>query len=178
MSIPEASCERGEHGLVPVSEGWFVINLGEAVALRSEKAGAFYPLEGREHRFGDVGVNVHVLGPGEPNCLYHAESVQEAFLVLAGECLLVIEEEERWLRPWDFVHCPPGTRHVFVGAGEGRCAILMIGARRPGSTVHYPVSEAAGRHGASVAQATDSPPEAYADWPSELLPERLCWPIA
>jgi hypothetical protein len=41
----------------------------------------------------------------------------------------VIENEERRLKQWDFVHCPPMTEHVFVGAGDGPCAIVMVGAR-------------------------------------------------
>jgi uncharacterized cupin superfamily protein len=178
MPVHEATTEDTGNGHAVTSDGWFVLSLSDAVALRHEKAGAFFPLESHEHRFPDFGINVHVLGPGEPNCLYHAESVQEAFLVLSGECLLVIEEEERQLRAWDFVHCPPGTNHVFVGAGDGPCAILMVGARAPDATVHYPVSEVAGRRDASVTAATDSPPEAYADWPSGFTPERLPWPLA
>lgn len=176
MSVPEASLEQTEHGRVVTSDGWFVLNVGDALALRSENAGAFFPLESREHRFGEFGINVHVLTPGEPNAKYHAESTQEAFLVLAGECLLVVEEEERHLRQWDFFHCPPGTHHIFVGAGDGPCAILMVGARTEGSSVHYPVSDVAARYGAAVATATDSPAEAYADWPSGFTPERLVWP--
>jgi uncharacterized cupin superfamily protein len=111
--------------------------------------------------------------------MYHSESVQEDFLVLAGECLLVVEDEERRLRAWDFVHCPPGISHIFVGAGDGPCAILMVGARRPGKSLHYPVSEVAARHGASVAEPTSSPDEAYAGW-EEMDPEptRLPWPPA
>ena len=95
-------------------------------------------------------MNVHILLPGQQACRYHQESAQEDFLVLAGECLLIVEEQERPLRQWDFVHCPGGTRHVFVGAGEGPCAVLMIGARPEPTDIHYPVSEVAGRHGASV----------------------------
>jgi quercetin dioxygenase-like cupin family protein len=52
--------------------------------------------------------------------------VQEGFLVLSGECTLIVEEEERPLRQWDYFHCPADTRHVIVGAGDGPCAILMI----------------------------------------------------
>jgi uncharacterized cupin superfamily protein len=178
MSVSEAALERTEHGVTVASDGWFVVNLDEAIAMRHDKAGAYFPLEGAEHEFPDIGINVHVLWPGDPNGLYHEESVQEDFLVLAGECVLVIEEEERHLRAWDFVHCPPGTRHIFVGAGHGPCAILMIGARRPDATLHYPVSDVAARLGASVAEATDSPREAYADWPSRLTPERIRWPLS
>jgi uncharacterized cupin superfamily protein len=94
--------------------------------------------------------------------MYHAESSQEDFLVLTGTCLLIVEEHERPLRAWDFVHCAPGTRHTFVGTGDGPCVIFMIGARREGETIVYPRSDAARAHDAGVAQETSSPHEAYA----------------
>jgi uncharacterized cupin superfamily protein len=142
-----------------------------------EKGGATYPLEAREPPFQDVGVRVCVLPPGQPNALYHSEGVQEGFLVLGGECTLVVEEEERALRQWDYFHCPADTRHVMVGAGDDPCAILMLGARRGVEKLHYPVSEVAAKHGASVAEATDKPDEAYADWPGEYQPVRLPWEL-
>ena len=98
--------------------------------------------------------------------------------MLAGECTLLVEEEERPLRQWDYFHCPADTRHVIVGAGDGPCAILMIGSRPDVETLHYPVSEVAAKHGASVAKETDEPDEAYADWPGEYRPVRLPWPLA
>jgi uncharacterized cupin superfamily protein len=52
--------------------------------------------------------------PGQPNCRYHSEPVQEDFLVLAGECIVILEGEERRMRQWDFLHCAAGTEHVFV----------------------------------------------------------------
>jgi len=103
-----------------------------------------------------------VLKPGQPNCMYHGEDAQEDFLVLSGECLLPVEGAERRLRAWDFVHWPPWTEHVFVGAGTGPCVVLMVGERRLGSGIRYPVSELARRHGAGVERETDSPKEAYA----------------
>jgi uncharacterized cupin superfamily protein len=108
--------------------------------------------------------------------MYHSEGAREAFLVLSGECTLIVEEQERRLRQWDFFHCPAGTRHIFVGAGDGPCAILMIGAR-PDEPLLYPVSEVAAKHGASVATETPSPEEAYADWPAEFELVRLAWPL-
>jgi uncharacterized cupin superfamily protein len=177
MPVNEATSEETPYGRYVTSDGWFVLNLADALAVRNdEKGGAVYPLESREHRFGDFGVNVRVLSPGVPNCLYHSESGQEGFLVLHGECTLVVEEEERTLRQWDYFHCPPETRHVFVGAGDGPCAILMIGLRPEEETLLYPVSEVAARHGASVATETGDPDEAYADWPGEYEPLRLHWP--
>jgi uncharacterized cupin superfamily protein len=107
---------------------------------------------------------VRVLQPGQPNCLYHSESLQEDFLVLAGECVLLVDGEERPLRAWDFVHCPAGTEHVFVGAGDGPSVILMAGARDPEEKLLYPASELAKRYGASAETETASPEEAYASF--------------
>ena len=79
--------------------------------------------------------------------------------------MLVVAGEERRLGTWDFVHCPAGTEHAFVGAGDGPCVIFMAGARTRGRGVVYPVSEAARRHGAGVETETTSPAEAYAEYP-------------
>ena len=179
MPVEEASSEETPYGRYITSDGWFILNLGEALAVRNEKkGGAMYPFEGeREPRFSDVGVNVRVLWPGEPNALYHAEGAQEGFFVLVGECTLVVEEEERPLRQWDYFHCPADTRHVIVGAGDGPCAILMMGARPDVETLLYPVSAAAAKYGASVATETSDPDAAYSDWPGEHQPVRLPWPV-
>lgn len=157
---------------------WFVVNVADAPALDSERAGTWVSFERPEDRFPEVGINIRVLKPGQPSTKYHAESVQEDFLVLSGECIAIVEGEERRLGAWDFLHCPAGTEHAFVGAGEGPCAILMVGARRPDATIHYPVSEVAARYGASVARPTSSPSEAYADWGGResLRPTRVAWP--
>ena len=112
-------------------------------------------------QFPEVGFNVNVLQPGQPSSMYHAEDAQEGFLVVSGECLLVVEEEERRLRPWDFFHCPAGTSHVLVATGEGPCIFVAFGARREGRGVRYPVSEVAQAHNAGVARETTSPRSAY-----------------
>ena len=178
MPVEEASSEETPYGRYVTSDGWFVLNLGDALAVRNEeKGGAIYPLEPREAPFGDFGINVRVLWPGQPNALYHSEGVQEGFLVLSGECTLIVEEEERPLRQWDYFHCPADTRHVIVGAGDGPCAIVMIGSRPEVETLFYPVSDVAARFGASAAKETDSGDEAYADWPGEYVPVRLPWPF-
>ena len=177
MPVDEARPTDTPFGRVVESDGWFVLNLTESVAVRTgDRGGARYPIEGRT-RFPDFGVNVHVVWPGQPSALYHAENAQEGFLVLAGSCTLIVEEKERQLRQWDYFHCPAGTHHIFVGSGEGPCAILMIGARPDEEELHYPVSEGAERYGASVAEETSSGDEAYADWP-ELEPFRLPWPVS
>ncbi len=178
MTVNEASFEETPYGRWISSDGWFVLNIGDAAAVRNEeKGGIAYAIEPREHMFDGVGVNFRVLRPGEPNAYYHSENTQEGFLVVAGECTLIVEEEERQLRQWDYFHCPPGTRHVLVGAGDGPCAILMVGDRVPDEVISYPVSEVAARHGASVAKETSSPEEAYADWPGDYRPERIPWPL-
>jgi uncharacterized cupin superfamily protein len=177
--VKEAVLEATPLGCYVTSDAWFVVNLADALAVRNEeKGGAVYPLEGSwEPRFLDFGVNVRVLWPGEPNALYHAEGAQEGFFVLSGECTLIVEDEERPLRQWDYFHCPTDTRHVLVGAGDGPCAILAIGARPEGKTVCFPVSDVAAAYGASAPKQTDEPDEAYADWPGEYLPVRLHWPL-
>lgn len=176
MPIEEAHTEETPYGRYVTSEGWFVHNLEDALAVRMQRGGALYPLEPREAPFRDLGVNVRVLWPGDAAALYHAEDAQEGFLVLAGQCLLVVEDEERPLRQWDYFHCPAGTRHVVVGAGDAPCVVLMVGSRREGTGVSYPASAVAARHGASVSEDTNDPDEAYADWPQHFEPVRLPWP--
>ncbi len=158
--VPEAKLAAAEHGLVPQGEGWFVLNAREAPWESRNGLGRSCSFEG-DTRFSAYGVNIHVLDPGEPNSMYHGEVDQEDFLVLAGECVLVVEGEERRLRAWDFVHCPPYTEHVFVGAGDTPCAILMVGGRQ-GTGLIYPVNDVAAAHGASVAEETPEPKVAYA----------------
>ncbi|HUB03751.1 MAG TPA: cupin domain-containing protein [Solirubrobacteraceae bacterium] len=158
--VPEAHLKRTEHGLEPDGEGWFVLNAREAKWLDGE-FGAYTRFEG-DARFPGVGFNIGVLAPGQPSCKYHGEEDQEDFLVLAGECLLLVEGEERHLKAWDFVHCPPWTEHVFVGAGDGPCALLGVSSRA-GEGVIYPRADVALRHKAGVEQETREPREAYAD---------------
>jgi uncharacterized cupin superfamily protein len=174
MTVPEAPLEDDGYGRRPATHGWFVVNLAEARARSNEAGGTWTELEPAVG-FEDYGIGVHVLQPGQPNGMYHEEDNQEDFLVLFGECIAIVEEQERRLGPWDFVHCPRGTRHIFVGAGDGPCAILMVGARRPGATIEYPVSEVAARHGASVQRTTMSAREAYADRPPHT-DARFTWP--
>jgi uncharacterized cupin superfamily protein len=157
--VPEAPLERTDAGLVPRGDGWFVVSAREARWYDSD-FGPYTRFEG-DVRFPQIGINIGVLQPGQPACMYHREDEQENFLVLSGECLLLVEGEERRLKAWDFVHCPPWTDHVFVGAGDGPCAILAIGTRLTDDVV-YPASELAQRHGAGVATETSDPKEAYA----------------
>jgi uncharacterized cupin superfamily protein len=174
--VPEASMEQREGGLKPSGEGWFVVNAREAQWLYNDRFGAGVTFEGTPD-FPQLGINVQVIWPGQPNGLYHAEDAQEDFLILSGECLLLIEGEERRLRAWDFVHFPPGAEHILVGAGDGPCTFLAVGARRPGDGIVYPVSELALRHGAGVHEETADAREAYADAPrTETGPYRIGLP--
>ena len=158
----EARLDRTDAGLVPQGDGWFVVNAKDAPWWTSEYFGASTSFEG-DAGFPEYGMNMHVLRPGQPNGLYHRESVQEDFLVVSGECVVLIEGEERALNAWDFVHCPAGTDHIFVGTGDRPCVIVMVGSRAPG-TIVYPVSDLAQKHGAGVEEETGVPKEAYASF--------------
>ena len=163
--VREAQLEATEHGIVPKGDGWFVLNARDARWRPAAGRGAYCIFEG-EPEFAQVGVHLVALGPGEPMAMYHWEADQEDFLVVAGEAVLVVEGQERPLRAWDFVHCPAGTKHVIVGAGDGPCVVVAVGARvnsidNP-NWGGYTVDEAARRHGASVEQETNDAQEAYA----------------
>jgi uncharacterized cupin superfamily protein len=161
--VDEARVERTEYGLTPANEGWFVVKVREAAWMTNEYFGEACVLEGDAVAFPQIGYTIHVLRPGQPNGLYHWEEDQEDFLVLAGECLAIVDGEERRLRAWDFMHCPAGTEHIFVGAGEAPCVIFMAGARQHRGSAVYPRSEAAHRHGASA--ESDSAQKPYAPFP-------------
>ena len=155
---------------------WFVTNVADAEAARHVRIGVRVRLEPEGQRFSEVGVNVRIVEPGQPMSLYHSESAQEDFLVLSGECVAILDGEERRLQAWDFVHCPAGTPHVFVGAGDGPCAILAIGARHPDNTINFPVDEQAARLGASSIESTSDPDTAYAAWGRQWTPTPFDWP--
>jgi quercetin dioxygenase-like cupin family protein len=163
--MPEAPLADLGSGLAPVGQGWFVVNVRNAEWWFAETRGARCAFENEYGdapvEFDQLGINLTVLEPGQ-TVLYHAEANQEAFLVLSGECALLVEGEERRLRPWDFFHCPPWTEHGFAGAGEGPCVLLMAGSRSA-PEVRYPVSEVAVRYGASVVEETADWRQAYAN---------------
>jgi len=166
--VPESQLEPTEHGRVPMGHGWFVLNAREARWYHTEGRSAICEFEGEfegEQDFLQLGVNLSVLGSGEFMAMYHWEADQEDFLVLAGEALLIVEGEERRLRQWDFVHCPAGTNHVIVGAGDGPAVVLAVGARDQSAGPDwggYTVDEAALRHGAGVQEETTDQDQAYA----------------
>jgi uncharacterized cupin superfamily protein len=162
VTVPEARLEETEFGLAASGDGWFVVNAREAHWVRRPGRGDSLPFEGKTD-FLQVGVELYALGPGEPIGMYHWEANQEDFLVLSGEGLLLIEGEERPLRQWDFVHCPPGTKHIILG---GPCLVLAVGARESADPWGgYCVDEVALRHGAGHDRETSDAEEAYARFP-------------
>ena len=179
--VPEAPLERTEHGLPPAGEGWFVLNAREAEWRVWEGRGKWPRLEGARPMFPQLGLGLTVLEPGEPLSMYHWERDQEDFLVLHGEALAIVEGEERRLRNWDLLHCPAGTKHAIVGAGNGPCVVFAVGAREnhtyraPDGGIEgtddwgaYTVDEAALRHGAGVEQETNDADVAYGRFPQRV----------
>jgi uncharacterized cupin superfamily protein len=160
----EARMDKTEYGRVAVSDGWFIVNVRDAAWMRNEYFGQACVIEG-DVSFPQVGYTIHVLRPGQPNGLYHREDDQEDFLVLAGECIALVEGEERRLKTWDFMHCPAGTEHIFVGAGDEPCVIFMAGARQHRGSAVYPPSEVARRHGAAVDSEATPPDKPYEPFP-------------
>jgi uncharacterized cupin superfamily protein len=155
----------------------FVMNMADAPTMSHSRRATIIDFEDDDSPWPDTGVNIQIMQPGQPNCRYHSEPVQEDFLVLYGKCIAILEGEERPLRQWDFLHCPAGVEHVFVGAGDGPCAVLMIGSRRK-DEAHYPVNDVAAKYDASVERATNEPAEAYADWRMEpWRPTQNPWPL-
>ena len=172
----EANIETTEAGRLPSDDGWFILNLDEIGWRTIPGNGTWCIFESPDAPSQTLGIGVHVLQPGEPPCMYHRESDQEGFLVIAGECLAIVEGQERRMRTWDYLHCPPETEHITIGAGDGPCAILMVGTRTPHPTQHYPADPVAAAHGAAVSVPTDEPAEAYAGRPpSEAA--RSPWPL-
>jgi len=165
----EARLERVASGLAPVTPGWFVVNTADAAWVANEAwSGGVcifesdeFVLQGRpdltSYEKPHAGFTIRVVPPGRPSGLYHAESVQEDFLILMGECILVIADEERRLRQWDFVHCPPMVGHTFIATDDGPCVILATGNRSEHLERICPRSDAALRHGASSEVTTTTP---------------------
>jgi mannose-6-phosphate isomerase-like protein (cupin superfamily) len=187
--VPEAPLERTEDGLLPAGEGWFVLNCREAAWRDSRGLGTWPRLEGNTPMFEQLGLGLSVLQPGEPMTMYHWETDQEDFLVLSGEAIAIVEGVERPLRRWDLLHCPPGTNHAIVGAGEGPCVVFAVGARQnhtyrtAGGEIDgrddwgaYTVDEPALRHGAGVEEETNDATVAYARFPERVsIPYRGGW---
>ena len=184
--VPEAELGETDAGLVPVSSGWFVLNVREGRWFNKPGRGHSIPLTGcdeyeAETFFPMLGMAIRVVNPGEPADTYHWETEQEDFLVLSGEVLLIVEGQERRLRQWDFVHCPPQTKHAFVGAGDGPCVLLCASSRqfqKDGPWGFYCVDGVAARHNASPSEETQDtglayarfPPSRAIAYPGDLLP--------
>jgi uncharacterized cupin superfamily protein len=184
----EAELRDDGAGLVPASDGWFVLNARDARWFHRPGRGESLPLTGidefeAETYFPMLGMSIQVLAAGEPNSTYHWETEQEDFLVLSGEAILIIEGEERRVGQWDFVHCPPGTKHAFAGAGPGPCVILAASSRqfqKDGPWGYYCADETAARYNASSPEETQDGNVAYARfpptkpvrYPDGLLPEQ------
>jgi uncharacterized cupin superfamily protein len=169
--MSETPLERGDSGLVPAGDGWFVLNVADA-DWKTGVFGSYTTFERKSEdgprTFEQMGMNVSHLAPGQPLCRYHGEENQEAFLVLKGEAVLIVEEQERQLRAWDLVHTPPWADHVIVGAGEEGCTLFAFGTRSKTDALRYPRSELALSHGAGVEQATPDADVAYADVPPDV----------
>lgn len=171
--LPEATIHETGAGGVPAGEGWFVLNARDARWFEKPGQGWSWPMTGAdaaeaEGLFPLLGLSLRVMGPGEPSTVYHWETDQEGFLVLAGECVLIVEGQERRLRRWDFVHCPPGTTHAFAGVGDEPCVLLCAGSRvhqADGPWGGYRADPVAARHGASPPHDTDDPAVAYGRFP-------------
>lgn len=157
--------------------GWFVVSVRDAKWYGNDEFGRVCSFEMKDS-FPQTGVRIAVLEPGKPNCRYHRENAQEDFLVLAGECLLLVNGEERRLQAWDYFHCPPGVTHVLVGAGEGPCSVLMIGHRPEQHEIFYPASERARRFNAEAPEPTPDPRVAYSDVGRRVPVAAPAWPPA
>jgi uncharacterized cupin superfamily protein len=161
--VPEAPIRTSKNGLVVDGDGWFVINTRESRWKAEGPLGSYCTFEGKR-RFPHFGINISVLRPGERMGMYHRENAQETFLVLEGECTLIVEGVKRRLVEWDFFYCAPGTEHIILATDEQSAVILAVGGRGRGvgGGIVYKVCKAAARYGASVARETSDPAKAYA----------------
>jgi uncharacterized cupin superfamily protein len=161
VPVPEAPFRSTKFGLVADVDGWFVLNARDSRWRDYGPLGASCDFEGKRP-FRQLGFNINVLEPGQPLGLYHRERHQEAFLVLSGECLLIVEGEVRTMKAWDFFHCAGETAHVIVGAGDGPSVVVAVGGRGGRKGIVYEVDATAIDHGAGVDRETTKPAEAYA----------------
>ena len=185
--VPEAELEDTGAGLVPKTVGWFVLDVRKARWSDKPEQGWSVSLTGRDEYeaetfFPMLGMALRVARAGAVTTTYHWETEQEDFLVLSGECIAIIEGEERQLRRWDFIHCPPGTKHAFVGVGDEPCVLLCASSRqfqKDGPWGYYCYDETAERYNAASPEDTQDGEIAYArfpdprvaHYPGGLLPE-------
>ena len=83
--------------------------------------------------------------------------------MLVGECVLIVEGQERALNQWDLFHCPAWTEHVLIGAGGGPSVLLAVGSRLEELEIRFPLNEAAVGRGAGTTE--------------ELTSSRAVWPL-
>jgi uncharacterized cupin superfamily protein len=164
VAVTEAPLRSTKFGLVADGDGWFVVNARASRWRDYGPLGAVCDFEGKRP-FKQFGINLNILQPGQPMSMYHRENHQEGFLVLAGECLLLVEGGEQPLRAWDYFHCPGGTAHVILGAGDGPSVVVAVGARGGRKGIVYLVDDVAIEHGAGVEVETTKSAEAYARFP-------------
>ncbi len=158
--------------------GWYVVNVKDLRWSESPEYGRVGSFEKEGVKFLHTGVRLWLVEPGKSNCLYHRENGQEDFLVLSGRCRLLVNGEEQELGPWDFVHCPPGVSHVFVGEGDAPCALLTIGHRPEEHKLWYPKAEIARKYGAETPEPTDDPRTAYAQASPRKRIDPPEWPLS
>src|SRR3954453_11622017 len=170
----EAPLRMSKNGLVVDGEGWFVVNARESRWKEEGPLGSYCTFEGKR-RFPHFGINISVLEPGQRMGMYHRQKGQEAFLVLSGECTLIVEGEERQLREWDFFYCSPGTEHIIVTSETQSATVVAVGARGRGvgGDVVYTACKAAARYAASVARETTDAAVAYGKVWAELPRSRF-----
>ena len=126
MDVPEAKLEQTDAGLVPATAGWFVLNARDA-KWNARPGRQSVSFTGKTEWEADtlfpmLGVNLAVLEPGEPNSTYHWETEAEAFLVLSGEALLVVEGQERPLKQWDSSTARPRPSMWSSAQGTGHAS--------------------------------------------------------
>ena len=170
--VPESKLEKTEHGLTPTGTGWYVLNLRDAewrhadgrgavcVVSTTSRAGAASPTSSASIPSSSCRASRCPCTTGRPTRRPSSSS--------RAKRVLIVEGEERQLRAWDFVHSPPGTKHVIVGAGTGPCLVIAVGAREHDGepdSLGFTVDEVASRHGASVEEDTMDGDDAYAAVP-------------
>ena len=91
----------------------------------------------------ETGLNHSDIPPGKLNCPVHCHaSEEEVFVVLEGDGVCILGEEEHAVRAGSVVARPPRTRvgHAFR-AGTGGMKLLAYGTREPNDIAWYPRSK-------------------------------------
>lgn len=83
-----------------------------------------------ENTFGmrRFGIDVQRLRPGDQNSPYHTHDEEdELFLVLEGNCKLLLDGTHYDLQQGDCVYTKPGQAHCFYNDGLEDCLLLVSG---------------------------------------------------